>query len=73
LPLDGVLKQAILKREGELGAVLDAVLGYEAGNFGVASHHGFSIHRVQSAFWEAVAYSASMLAELKLVTGSSTR
>jgi EAL and modified HD-GYP domain-containing signal transduction protein len=73
LPLDGLFKRAILQREGELGSVLDAVLGYEAGSFETATRHGFSIHQVQSAFWEAAAYSASMVAELRIVTTNYAR
>jgi EAL and modified HD-GYP domain-containing signal transduction protein len=73
LPLDGEFKRAILQREGELGSVLDAVVGYEAGNFDIATHHGISILRVQSAFWEAVEYSASMMTDLKVVTANSAR
>ena len=70
LPLDAGFKRAILKREGDLGAILEAVLGYEAGNFNAAAQHGFSIQHVQSAFWEAAAYSARMIADLKVVAGS---
>lgn len=71
LPLDGVFKRAILQREGELGALLDTVLGYEAGNFHVASRHNIS--HVQTAFWNAVEYSAEMMAELKVITATSAR
>ena len=73
LPLDALFKKAILQREGELGAVLDAVLGYEAGNFEIAARHGFAISRVQSAFWDGVAYSAAMIADLKVLTANSAR
>ena len=73
LPLDEQFKRAILRREGELGSVLDAVLGYEAGHFDTAAHRGISIHRVRTAFWEAAEYSASMITELQVVSANSAR
>jgi EAL and modified HD-GYP domain-containing signal transduction protein len=73
LPLDGQFKRAILHREGDLGSVLEAVLDYEAGHFDNATHHGISINRVQTAFWEAVEYSASMITDLKVLTANSAR
>ena len=68
LPLDEQFKRAILQRDGQLGSVLDAVIGYEAGQFDTATHHGISVHRVQAAFWEAAEYSAAMLTDLKAIT-----
>ena len=73
LPLDTQFRVAILKREGGLGAILDAVLCYEAGNYERACQQGLSIHRVQAAFWEAASYSTSMITDLKIVKGHSTR
>lgn len=73
LPVDPQFKRAILGREGRLGAVLEAVVDYEAGSFATSTRHGFSIHRVQAAYWEAVTYSASMIANLKEVTSHSAR
>ena len=73
LPLDAQFKRAILQREGELGAVLDTILGYEAGHFDTATRHGISIQRVQNAFWEAVEYSAAMMTDLKVVATTSPR
>jgi c-di-GMP phosphodiesterase len=68
LPLEGEVKRAILQREGDLGSVLDAVLGYEAGDFEVAALHGIPLERMQHGFWEAVEYSAAMLSDLKTAT-----
>jgi EAL and modified HD-GYP domain-containing signal transduction protein len=68
LPLDEQFKRAILQREGQLGTVLDAVLGFEAGDFDAATRHGIPIQRTQNAFWEAVEYSATMMAGLRDVT-----
>lgn len=73
LPLDAHFKSAILKREGALGAVLDAVLSYEAGDFDAATRHGIPIQRVQNAFWEAVEYSAAIMTELKVATAHPGR
>lgn len=66
LPLEEPFQRAILRREGELGAVLDAVLAYEAGDFEGAAHRGIPVERVQNAFWEAVEYSAAMMTDLKV-------
>lgn len=65
LPLDEPFKSAILRREGDLGAVLNATLAFEAGDFETASRQSIDVERVQSAFWEAVAYSARMMSDLK--------
>jgi EAL and modified HD-GYP domain-containing signal transduction protein len=73
LPLDGQFKRAILQHEGKLGSVLEAVLGYEAGNFDTAIHHDIPIHGVQNAFWEAAGYSVSMITDLKVLTANSAR
>lgn len=73
LPLDERFKRAVLLREGELGTVVDVVLSYESGIFDPEVRRTFSIRTVQAAYWEAVAYAASMLADLKLVTSSSVR
>jgi len=67
LPLDGECKRAILEREGELGAILDAVVGYEAGNFDAASRGGIAGPHLQAAFWQGVEFSASMMNDLKVV------
>ena len=73
LPLRAQFKRAVLQHEGELGAILDAVLSYESGSFDPAVQSTFSIHKVQAAYWEAVAYSASMMVNLKAVMADSAR
>ena len=73
LPLDGRFKRALLQREGKLGVVLDTVLGYEAGNFEIATGHGIAVQLVQNAFWQAVEYSAAMITDLKVVAAISAR
>jgi EAL and modified HD-GYP domain-containing signal transduction protein len=73
LPLDEQFKRVILHHEGELGEVLNAVLGFEAGSFDAAAHGGISIQGVQTAFWDAVEYSAAMMTDLKVVTATSAR
>jgi c-di-GMP phosphodiesterase len=65
LPLEESFKGAILRREGELGAVLKAVLAYEAGDFEGAGDHRVPVERVHHAFWEAVEYAAEMMTDLK--------
>lgn len=73
LPLDGEFKRAILQHTGDLGAILDAVLGYEAGHFDAAARHGVRTDRVQAAFWEAMEYSATMMSDLKTAAAQSPR
>jgi c-di-GMP phosphodiesterase len=64
LPIDPVIKDAILLRSGPLGAILDAVLAYEAGKFESAGRQGLDLPLLERAFWEAAEYSATMLAGL---------
>jgi len=73
LPLDEQLKLAVLQHEGKLGVVLEAVLGYEGGNFDAGTRHGFSIHQIQAAFWEAAQYNSEVMATLRAVVPKSTR
>ena len=68
LPLDGEVKRAILRRDGELGAILDAVLRYESGDFDGSARDDIPVARVHSAFWEAVEYSAAMMTDLKMAS-----
>jgi len=65
LPLDPELQGAILRQEGKPGAVLEAVLNYEAGHF--ENGGGIPVASVQSAFWEAAGYSAMMLHDLQKI------
>ena len=69
LPLEEHFKCAILLRRGEMGAILNAVLAYQAGHFDGTGDHGIRIERLQEAYWQAVEYSAVMIAELKQATG----
>lgn len=73
LPLEAEFKRSVLQHEGDLGAILDAALSYESGSFDPAAQNAFSIRTVQSAYWDAVAYSASMMVDLKTVRAASTR
>jgi EAL and modified HD-GYP domain-containing signal transduction protein len=62
LPIDIRFKRALLQREGELGAVLNCVLAYEAG---VWTPGGVpSTEHMQKAFWEAAAYARQMMAQM---------
>ena len=69
LPVPDRFKSAILLRRGEMGAILDAVLGYQAGNFEAAARQGIPIRRLHEAFWDAVEYAAQMISEIKVATG----
>jgi EAL and modified HD-GYP domain-containing signal transduction protein len=62
LPIDGRFKRAILHREGALGAVLDSVTAYEAGEWREEqeSTGGF----MQKAFWEAAEYARAMISQI---------
>lgn len=64
LPLDAGIKNAVLRREGALGAVLNAVIAQESGEFDTAAAQGFPAGEVQHAFWEAAEYAAEMLSGL---------
>ncbi len=66
LPLDASIKHALLDREGNVGAILEAVIAYESGQFGAALRSGINASVFQSAFWESVGYAGEMLANLRL-------
>jgi len=68
LPLSPEIKAALLRREGMLGAVLEAVTAYETGRFDVALRTGINVPVLQKAFWEAVEYASAMLASLNVST-----
>ena len=68
LPLSPEIKAALLRREGRLGAVLEAVTAYETGRFDVALRTGINVPVLQKAFWEAVEYASAMLASLNVST-----
>lgn len=70
LPLDERFKRAILLRGGPTGAILDAVLAYQSGNFETASRRGIPLGLLHGAFWQAAEYSAAMIADLKTATGT---
>jgi EAL and modified HD-GYP domain-containing signal transduction protein len=66
LPLDALIREAILSHAGPLGAILHAVLAYEDGRFETAARLGMPLPAIQQAFWEAADYSATMLAGLSI-------
>ena len=69
LPLEPRIKDAILRREGVLGPVLDAVIAQESGQFDVAAAQGFTPEELQHGFWEAAGYAAAMLSSLAASSG----
>jgi EAL and modified HD-GYP domain-containing signal transduction protein len=54
LPLSPEIGEALLHREGELGQILSAVLGYEKGEISPDTAH------LQSAYWQGVEYASHM-------------
>jgi EAL and modified HD-GYP domain-containing signal transduction protein len=66
LPLETPVKNALLQREGVLGAVLNAVTAQESGRFDIAVQQGFTAETLRQAFWEAADYAGSMMASLAL-------
>ena len=63
LPIDIRFKRALLQREGELGAVLDCVLAYEAGVW-TPNDTPTTTEHMQRAFWNAAEYAHSMMAQM---------
>jgi EAL and modified HD-GYP domain-containing signal transduction protein len=62
LPIDIRYKRALLEREGALGAVLDCVLGYEAGEWTPGKAPAAEL--MQQAFWDAAEYARSMMSQM---------
>jgi EAL and modified HD-GYP domain-containing signal transduction protein len=62
LPIDIRFKRALLHREGELGAVLNCVLAYEAGVW--IPGEAPTTERMQKAFWDAAEYAHYMMAQM---------
>jgi EAL and modified HD-GYP domain-containing signal transduction protein len=67
LPLPVAVIGAILKREGRLGKILDAVVEYEACQFDSAANSGISIDVLQGAFWDAVDAAHNLISQLEMV------
>ena len=63
LPIDIRFKRALLEREGELGAVLDCVLAYEAGVW-TPNETPTTTEYMQKAFWDAAEYAHRMMAQM---------
>ena len=63
LPIDIRFKRALLQREGELGAVLDCVLAYEAGVW-TPNETPTTTESMQKAFWDAAEYAHRMMAQM---------
>ncbi len=53
LPLDRELTVALLRREGPLGVILDAVIAYEAGKWAESMSHGHQPHHLRESFLHA--------------------
>ena len=66
LPLSAEIKDAVSRRTGDAGAILDAAVAYEAGEFSRAQVH-VSGDVLRKAFWAAAEYANSMLAEVRPV------
>jgi EAL and modified HD-GYP domain-containing signal transduction protein len=62
LPIDIRFKRALLQREGELGAVLDCVLAYEAGDW--SPRETPTTEHMRKAFWDAAQYARRMMAQI---------
>ena len=62
LPIDSRYKRALLEREGALGAVLDCVLEYEAGEWTPGQTPAAEL--MQQAFWDAAEYARSMMSQM---------
>ncbi len=66
LPVDSSIKEAIVARSGPLGAILDAVLAFEAADFAGAARLGRPLPEIEHSFWEAAEYSVTTLAGLAI-------
>jgi EAL and modified HD-GYP domain-containing signal transduction protein len=66
LPIDTRFKRAILQREGALGAVLDAVLGYENGKYTGVDLPDAAMQKI---YWEAATYARAMMTEMCAALG----
>jgi EAL and modified HD-GYP domain-containing signal transduction protein len=68
LPIDIRFKRALLQREGALGAVLDCVLAYEAGEW--TAGQAPAAEHMQKAFWDAAEYARQMISQMACATSS---
>jgi EAL and modified HD-GYP domain-containing signal transduction protein len=62
LPIDIRFKRALLEREGALGAVLDCVVAYEAGD--CSFEQTPSADKMQKAFWDDAEYARQMISQI---------
>jgi c-di-GMP-related signal transduction protein len=63
LPLDSRFKAALLRREGQLGAVLRCVDEYESGEW-TAGPGTPAVAEMHEAFWDAASYARDMIKQL---------
>jgi EAL and modified HD-GYP domain-containing signal transduction protein len=64
LPLPPALIGAVLKREGRLGEILEAVLAYEACPYSTGQS-GIDIDLLQKAFWDAAESAHTLIGQLE--------
>ncbi len=62
LPIDIRFKQALLRREGALGSVLDCVLAYESGDW--TPCQALTGAHMQTAYWDAAEYARNMISQM---------
>lgn len=59
LPLTENIRAALIRREGELGKILNCVLAYESGDWKNANYDKFSINEVRDCYLDALKWASS--------------
>jgi EAL and modified HD-GYP domain-containing signal transduction protein len=68
LPLSQEINDALLRREGNLGVVLQCVLDYERGNWDAVQHIGLQQAEITQAYLEAIAWATQVSKETRVKT-----
>lgn len=66
LPLSQEINDALLRREGNLGAVLQCVLDYERGNWDAVLHIGLQQGEITQAYLEAITWANQVSKETRV-------
>jgi EAL and modified HD-GYP domain-containing signal transduction protein len=68
LPLSQEINDALLRREGNLGVVLQCVLDYERGNWDAVQRIGLQQAEITQAYLEAIAWATQVSKETRVKT-----
>jgi EAL and modified HD-GYP domain-containing signal transduction protein len=61
LPLTPEILDALLKREGVLGAILEGILAYERGEWNQQASRVVELHILNSVYWQSIEWANGIM------------